>query len=488
MIVFISGHKFHFEIENLCRMFFPNSEIKLNYEHCETDEDYLFTSMSSDGSTAILNAEIRVGDKSAEFSSLPDKYSNDEAEYQLALCVFKCLHAVTGYMPAWGLLTGVRPSKLMSKLIDQLGEEKAKQYFVDKLLVSEQKTELATKVSEIQRPIVAENKPNSFSLYVSIPFCPSRCSYCSFVSHSITGANAKKLYKPYLENLKREIEITGKIASKNSLRLESVYFGGGTPGILSVDETLMLTDAIKNSFDLAFCREYTFESGRADVITDKKLKALKDNGVGRISINPQTFDDSVLETIGRKHTAAQALSAYNLAKSIGFESINMDLIAGLPGDTVEWFKSSVDTAIENRPENITVHSLALKRSSTLVAKENALLTQDDSAAKMIDYANSSLIDAGYVPYYMYRQSRCVGNLENVGWCLPQKECLYNIYMMEEIHTVLAVGAGAVTKLKEPHGSYIERIFNFKYPYEYNSRFDELLERKNRITEFYSTYN
>ena len=203
---------------------------------------------------------------------------------------------------------------------------------------------------------------------------------------------------------------------------------------------------------------------------------------------PQTFDDSVLEIIGRKHTASEALSAYNLAKSIGFDSINMDLIAGLPGDTIDGFKSSVDTAISNRPENITVHSLALKRSSTLVAKENTLLSQDDTAAKMIDYANMSLINAGYVPYYMYRQSRCVGNLENVGWCLPGKECLYNIYMMEEIHTVLAVGAGAVTKLKEPDGAYIERIFNFKYPYEYNSRFDELIERKNRITEFYSTYN
>lgn len=488
MIIFISGHKFHFEIENLCRMFFPNSEIKLNYEYSDTDEDYLFTSMISENGVTILNADIRVGDNSAQFADSLQVYSDEEAEYKLALCVFKCLHSITGYAPAWGMLTGVRPSKLMSKLIDQLGEAEAKNYFTDRLLVSEQKTNLAAKVSEIQRPIVAENKHNSFSLYVSIPFCPSRCSYCSFVSHSITSANAKKLFPAYLENLKKEIEITGKIAAENSLKLESVYFGGGTPGILSADETLMLIEAVRNSFDLSHCREYTFESGRADVITAEKLEILKNNGVGRISINPQTFDDSVLEIIGRKHTASEALSAYNLAKSIGFDSINMDLIAGLPGDTIDGFKSSVDTAIANKPENITVHSLALKRSSTLVAKENTLLSQDDTAAKMIDYANISLINAGYVPYYMYRQSRCVGNLENVGWCLPGKECLYNIYMMEEIHTVLAVGAGAVTKLKEPDGAYIERIFNFKYPYEYNSRFDELIERKNRITEFYSTYN
>ena len=488
MIIFISGHKFHFEIENLCRMFFPNSEIKLNYEINDTDDDFLLTSMISVGGRTELRAEIRVGDKSADFSDYLDVYNDDDAEYKLALCVFKCLHFVTGYTPAWGLLTGVRPSKLMSKLIDQLGETQARRYFTEKLLVSEQKTNLAAKVSEIQRPIVAENESNSFSLYISIPFCPSRCSYCSFVSHSITSGNAKKLFVPYLDILKKEIEITGKIAAENSLRLESVYFGGGTPGILSVDETVMLTDAIKNSFDLSSCREYTFESGRADVITADKLATLKSNGIGRVSINPQTFDDSVLEAIGRKHTAEQAISAYNLAKSTGFDSINMDLIAGLPGDTVNGFKSSVDTAIKYRPENITVHSLALKRSSTLVAKENALLSQDNTASEMIDYANTSLIDAGYIPYYMYRQSRCVGNLENVGWSLPGKECLYNIYMMEEIHTVLAVGAGAVTKLKQPNGTYIERIFNFKYPYEYNSRFEELLERKKRITEFYSTYN
>ncbi len=488
MIVFISGHKFHFEIENLCRMFFPNSEIKLVYEYFETDEDCLYTSLIRRNAITELKAEIKIGDKTDLFSDMLTDYTDNEAEYRIALCVYKCLHSVTGYMPAWGLLTGVRPSKLMSKLIEQLGEVKAKQYFTEKLLVSEQKTSLAAKVSEIQRPIVAENKQNSFSLYVSIPFCPSRCSYCSFVSHSIASANAKKLFVPYLDNLKRELEITGKIAADNSLRLESVYFGGGTPGILSADESIMLTDAVKNSFDLSFCREYTFESGRADVITADKLSALKINGIDRVSINPQTFDDSVLETIGRKHTAEQALSAFNLAKEIGFNSINMDLIAGLPGDTVDGFKLSVDTAIKHRPENITVHSLALKRSSTLVSKENTMLAQDEAAAQMIDYANLSLLHAGYLPYYMYRQSRCVGNLENVGWCLPGKECLYNIYMMEEIHTVLAVGAGAVTKLKQPDGPYIERIFNFKYPYEYNSRFDELLKRKSRITEFYSTYN
>ena len=488
MTVYIIGHKFHFETENLCRMFYPNSDVKLCYEFDNSGDDYLYTEMTNNNGITVLSANINVSEGSAQYSKELAEYSDDEAEYLLALCIFNCLRDVTGYTPKWGLLTGVRPSKLMSKLIDQYDKTSAEKYFTDKLLVSAEKTFLASTVSDVQKPLVSTNKGNSFSLYVSIPFCPSRCSYCSFVSHSITSANAKKLFPEYLENLKKEIEITGRYASEISLRLESVYFGGGTPGILSAEESVSLIQAIKDNFDLSSCREFTFESGRADVTTSEKLAALYNNGVDRISINPQTFDDSVLETIGRNHTAAQAVDAYIMAKETGFDSVNMDLIAGLPGDSVEGFKSSVDTAVSLKPENITVHALALKRSSTLVAKDNVSLAQDDAAGKMIDYANEALTKAGYVPYYMYRQSRCVGNLENVGWALPGKECLYNIYMMEEIHTVLAVGAGAVTKLKQPNGSHIERIFNFKYPYEYNSRFDEVIERKNRITEFYGTYN
>ncbi len=488
MFVFVINHKFHFETENLCRIFYPNTDIRLCYEFCETTEDYLYTEMILDDCSAKLKSEIRIGDRTGFSQREILNYNDEDAEYALACCVFDCLSKVTGYIPAWGLLTGVRPSKLMSKLISEYGNDGAIDYFTDKLRVDKNKAQLAATVSNVQKPIVSSNSPESFSLYISIPFCPSRCSYCSFVSHSIASSNAKKLFMPYLENLKKEIELTGKIAAENSLKLESVYFGGGTPGILSSEESLVLMDTINNCFDLSSCKEYTFESGRADVIIKEKLLTLKNNGVNRISINPQTYDDRILENIGRKHTAAQAIDAYNLARKIGFESINTDLIAGLPGDSVEGFMHSIDKAISLRPENITVHSLALKRSSNLVSKENAMLNQDETAYLMIDYSQKALTEAGYIPYYMYRQSRCVGNLENVGWCLPGKECLYNIYMMEEIHTVLAVGAGAVTKLKAPDSPYIERIFNFKYPYEYNSRFEELIERKKRITEFYNTYN
>lgn len=488
MTVFILGHKFHFEIENLCRIFYPNDEIKLEYEYSALSDDYVITSMQSVDEKTVFKAMVNIGDNKAQFTDYIDEYSDEEAEYKLALCLFKALSDVTRYKPAWGMLTGVRPSKLMNKLISEIGVEAAEDYFENRLLVSKAKTQLAGQVAAIQAPIVSSNSPESFSLYISIPFCPSRCSYCSFVSHSITSSNAKKLYEPYLENLAQELEITAKYAAENNLRLETVYFGGGTPGILSAEESEKLINIIKNEFDMSHCSEITFESGRADVITREKLETLKKCGVDRISINPQTFDDNVLDTIGRKHTAAQAVDAYNLAREIGFDSINMDLIAGLPGDSIDGFKKSVDTAIALKAENITVHSLALKRSSNLVTRDNAEISQGNTASEMIDYSISALSAAGYVPYYMYRQSRCVGNLENVGWCLPGKECKYNIYMMEEIHTVLAVGAGAVTKLKAYGQNYLERIFNYKYPYEYNSGFDTLMERKNRITEFYSTYN
>lgn len=488
MTVFIIGHRFHFETENLCRMFYPNSDIHLEYEMNDIQGDYIITKMNTLDGVTVLSVDAFIDGKAENSERALENYTDDKAEYNLALCLYDCLTRITGYTPAWGLLTGVRPSKLMNRLIEAKGEEGAKAYFRNKLLVNESKTQLAFDVAKAQKQIFADNKAESFSLYVSIPFCPSRCSYCSFVSHSITSNNARKLLEPYIENLAKELAITAEYAKQNKLRLESVYFGGGTPGILSAEQSEFLIDTIKNNFDMSACREFTFESGRADVITEEKLLTLKNCGVDRISINPQTFDNAVLEIIGRKHTAQEAVEAYRLAQSIGFDSVNMDLIAGLPGDTVEGFMNSVDKAISLGAENITVHALALKRSSTLVAKENAALSQDAAASRMIDYANKTLSENGYIPYYMYRQSRCVGNLENVGWCLAGKECLYNVYMMEEIHTVLAVGAGAVTKLKAPHDSIIERIFNYKYPYEYNSGFDTLVERKNRISEFYSTYN
>ena len=478
LILAVLNHDYHYETENMCRIFFPNEKINLVYERGNYNENNVVET-EIDGGIISVSCDIngRHSERKTDASAVENK------ELETGRLLYACLSEITGCVPPWGVLTGVRPSKLMTKYIREYGEDEAKRRFEENLLVSTLKTNLAASVSKTESEILSLSKPDSFSLYVSVPFCPSRCSYCSFVSHSITTPAARKLVPEYLDKLCEELEQFGKIASQLKLKIESIYFGGGTPSVLESSQLDRLCSQIENSFDLSTLREYTVECGRPDTITLPKLRALRFHNVGRISINPQTFSQTVLDSIGRQHTVEQTLSAYRLARSAGFECVNMDLIAGLTGDTVENFKESIDTAVTLAPENITVHSLALKRSSEL-AQSGADVEDGDRAVRMLDYAQNKLSGSGYIPYYMYRQSKCVGNLENVGWSLPGRECLYNVFMMEECHTVFAAGAGAVTKLKEPNGDYIERIFNFKYPYEYISRFDELTDRKESIIDFY----
>lgn len=489
MILRIFGHDFHYECENLCRVYYPNEKIEIKYDGSGDDPLTVETRLfPADGGARVevvtsINGSVRsAGDE----VKAPEEELRDKCELRIAQLMFELLSAETGYTPPWGVLTGVRPSKLMLRLISQLGEQGAMDYFTKGLLVSPQKASLAATVARAEERIVASSQPNSFSLYVSIPFCPTRCSYCSFVSHSITNSNARKLLPEYLERLSDELAELGGIASELGLRLESVYFGGGTPGVLEAPQLDRLLCSVESSFDLSTLREYTVEIGRPDTVTPEKLRALKIHNVGRISINPQTFNQKTLELIGRNHTVEQAVKAYQLAKSYDFDCVNMDLIAGLPGEKFEDFAASIDTAVALSPENITVHTLALKRSSELNAS-GAGVSDGNEAKKMLDYAWKHLDGSGYSPYYMYRQSKCVGNLENVGWCKGGAEGLYNVFMMEECHTVLAAGAGGVTKLCEPGGTKVERIFNYKYPYEYISGFDKITERKSGIKSFYLSY-
>ncbi len=482
MILKVQNHKFHYEMENLCRVFYPYETIRVLHGGEEGEESLCVeTSMSeSDGEYLI---SVSFSDGKAYESASCKEACYDDCEREMAVLLYNILCKVTHYTPQWGILTGVRPSKLMNSLIASDGEDNAVKYFNESLLVSPRKTELALSVAKAEGKIMSLSDEKSFSLYVSIPFCPTRCNYCSFVSHSI--AQAKKLLPEYVEKLCEEIRYTAKIASSLGLRLESVYWGGGTPTTLSAEQIDKICREIQDNFDLSFCREYTIEAGRVDTVTSEKLDVIKKYGVTRISINPQTFNDSVLEAIGRRHTVNDVIEIYNTAREKGFGNINMDLIAGLTGDSYESFCRSVDRALELEPENITLHTLALKRSSTIVTG-GIDVENGDTANKMLEYAQNQFYSHGYVPYYMYRQSRSLGNLENVGWCKPGYECLYNVFMMEECHTILAVGAGAVIKLKEPFGRSIERVFNYKYPYEYISRFDTLTERKARIKEFYDS--
>lgn len=475
MVLVNLGHNFNYETENLCRVFFPLEKIETVNEDKDDCRKVLTEKKDNE-----ISVKISFENEEKFLSEICEE--NADFELEIATLLFKGLTEITSYIPQWGLLTGVRPSKLMLKLIEEMGEDEAKKYFTEKLLVSEKKTSLAMSVAECEEKIISRSQRNSFSLYISIPFCPTRCSYCSFVSHSIE--KTKKLMAPYVENLCEEIKLTGAIAKDMGLRLETVYFGGGTPTTLSAEQLEKLLCAVEENFDLSTCFEYTVEAGRPDTVTREKLEVLKNKGVTRISINPQTFNDKVLENIGRKHTSEETLNAFRLARDVGFDNINMDLIAGLSGDTLESFSETLDTINELDPENVTVHTLALKRSSTL-AGDTTGLSSGRLANEMINLSHEKLNGNNYIPYYMYRQSKSLGNLENVGWCKKGKECAYNIFMMEECHTILACGAGAVTKLKDPDSNVIERIFNFKYPYEYNDRLHELFDRKKRIKEFYS---
>ena len=411
-----------------------------------------------------------------------------DEEYELLSLAYPLLKELCGFAPKWGMLTGVRPSKLIMNKMVEIGEDGARDYFTKRFFADEKKTELALSVAKTELQIIENSPKNSFSLYVSIPFCPTRCSYCSFVSHSIGTESAKKLMPEYVNKLCEEIEFTAKKAKENGLVLTNVYWGGGTPTTLEAEDLERVLTAIEDNFDLSECGEYTVEAGRPDTVTEEKLLVLKKHNVGRISINPQTFSDSVLKAIGRCHTTALTEEKYHLARKIGFDSINMDLIAGLPTDNFESFKRSVDRAIHLGADNITVHTLALKRSSAIVTENESDSVNADGISNMLDYAFNALTQGGYHPYYMYRQSKSLGNFENVGWCKEGKECRYNILMMEEYQHILSVGAGSVTKLLSPGIEKIERIFNYKFPFEYISRFSGLLEKKERISTFFSEYD
>lgn len=477
MNLYVKNHNFHFELENLTRLFFPNEKITVIRDFSEPQPPYIYTEVSD---KITISVNISSFNKS---ETAVKKLTDDDNELVSAQLLYKLLCDFTGLTQPWGILTGVRPVKLLRRLAEESNEEQAVKKFENDFFVSNEKIALSRETEHNERKILELSKPESFSLYVGIPFCPSRCSYCSFVMASIE--RAEKLIEPYTKLLCEEIKRTAEIANKLGLRLETVYFGGGTPTTLSAEQLDTVLGTVNKSFDMSTCREFTVEAGRPDTIDIAKLFALKENKVDRISINPQTVNDEVLKTIGRKHTAQQFFDAFELARKCGFDNINTDLIAGLPTDTPESFKNSLDSIVRLNAECITVHTLCMKRASRLTTEGVTLdLQQARDAREMLAYTQNVLGQNEYIPYYMYRQSRMVGNLENVGWSKKGFESLYNVYVMDETHTILACGSGGVTKLKRNNPDYLERIFNFKYPYEYIDRFDELIQRKSGIMQFY----
>lgn len=477
MNLYVKNHNFHFELENLTRLFFPNEKITVIRDFSEPQPPCIYTEVSDK-----ITISVNIGSFNKSETAVK-RLTDDDNELVSAQLLYKLLCDFTGLTQPWGILTGVRPVKLLRRLAEESSEEQAVKKFEKDFFVSNEKIALSRETEHNERKILELSKPESFSLYVGIPFCPSRCSYCSFVMASIE--RAEKLIEPYTKLLCEEIKRTAEIANKLGLRLETVYFGGGTPTTLSAEQLDTVLRTVNKSFDMSTCREFTVEAGRPDTIDIAKLFALKENKVDRISINPQTVNDEVLKTIGRKHTAQQFFDAFELARKCGFDNINTDLIAGLPTDTPESFKNSLDSIVRLNAECITVHTLCMKRASRLTTEGVTLdLQQSRDAREMLAYTQNILGQNEYIPYYMYRQSRMVGNLENVGWSKKGFESLYNVYVMDETHTILACGSGGVTKLKRNNPDYLERIFNFKYPYEYIDRFDELIQRKSGIMQFY----
>ncbi len=475
MRLYIDGPVNKYYIQTLCMIYYPGSKFS-DDEPIAEDTPELWISMTKSPEAGVnVKAKLCYRGETAEAECHYDYregYTHERLE-KIALgdAVTSVCGEIMTYRPAWGMLTGVRPSKVATELLQKgmsktrIRKELTKDYFV-----IPKKAALATDVAINEARLIGMPGKRDCSVYISIPFCPSRCAYCSFVSY--TSKRLLSLIPDYLLKLNWDIEQTFRLINRLGLRVRTVYIGGGTPTILDAGQLRYLLSTIKSMTDVEALEEYTLEAGRPDTITAEKLAVAREYGVGRISVNPQTLCDDVLQGIGRSHTTEDFYRAFEIARASGMPVINTDLIAGLPGDRFSTFSASFDRIMELRPENVTVHTFCVKKSAELRQSGAQVYSmRGGDAGKCVDYSQIQCIHEGYVPYYMYRQKNTVGNLENVGFSLPGYEGLYNIYMMEEVHSIFAAGACAVTKLVDyapGDGSprYIERLFNPKYPYEY----------------------
>ena len=383
--------------------------------------------------------------------------------------------ALLGHDLPWGSLTGVRPTKLPTKAIwEGASPAQAKKELEKTYRVSPLRAGLAVDCAGHSVAAKRSLKGDEVSLYIGVPFCPSRCVYCSFISAAVD--KCLPLVAPFVEGLCREIEAVGGLLKTTSQAIRTVYIGGGTPTTLSAEQLEQVLSAMEAHLPLSRCTEFTVEAGRPDTITPEKLEVLAAHGVGRVSVNPQSMNADVLERMGRPHSGEDIRRAYAQVRAAGNFAVNMDLIAGLPGDSPEGFAQSLEAVMALEPENITVHTLALKKGSQLMENPEAL-PSDKEVERMLDAAWAALREKGYVPYYLYRQKYMSGSFENVGWTKPGFESLYNIAMMEELHSILALGGGGVTKLFWPKTGKIERFANPKYPQEYLRDLEKLCGEK-----------
>ena len=486
--------RYHYSAEQMMLTLFPGERPEYPEELPRTLEGgpaaALFT-LERQGDTARLTAQVAWSGRTArgERTFPAGALGRDPREvyhvvqHALKLAFYQAGTALLGHEPPWGALTGVRPVKLPTRALKEgASPQEARRELEEEYRVSPRRAGLALDCARASLEALRALGTGTVSVYVGIPFCPTRCAYCSFVSADV--GRTMKLLDPYVEALLRETEATGKALRQAGLTVRTLYMGGGTPTTLSAGQMDRVLSACRALLPLENCLEYTVEAGRPDTITREKLEVLRRHGIGRVSINPQTLEDEVLRAIGRRHTAEDIRGAYALAREVGFDCINMDLIAGLPRDSFEGFRRTLDGVLDLAPENITVHTLALKKGSALMEKGGALPSGEETA-RMLEYSLDALGSGGYRPYYLYRQKYMSGSLENVGWALPGRENLYNIAMMEELHTVVSIGGGGVTKLVDPAAGRIVRLPNPKYPQDYLAALDKVLAQKEELVRFYA---
>ena len=462
------GHDDRYAVEQLQMALFPEGTEGEAISTLHRGATWLTasTKITIDGQTRTASRRIRADRETV-------RLRRQALQQSFYLAATQLLSSI----PAWGALAGVRPTKITTRHLLEGGTEKsADKLMRDTYFVTEARRKLSIDCSKSTVNAVNLLQPEDISLYVGIPFCPTRCTYCSFVSRTI--GRKYELMEPYLEALLKEIAVTGKLLKESGRTVRTVYIGGGTPTSLSASQMARLLDAIHDSFDLSRCLEFTVEGGRPDTLDAEKLQSIFRHGADRMSINPQTMENEVLKACGRPHKAADVLRAYNEAVDAGFKAINMDLIAGLPRDSYEGFCRSLDTVAALNPANITVHTLALKKGADLFERRENLPSAEE-VTRMVDYANRTLSALGYKPYYLYRQKYMSGSFENVGWSRDGLDCLYNIYMMEEIHTILSLGGGGMNKVNLPDGK-LQRFHNPKFPEQYIEMIDDVLRQKEEM--------
>lgn len=488
MKLYFYGHDYKYAAEQILLTMFPQE--RPEYPHGKPEGDRMELKLSVGARRTTATCALYRGDAVfhgrayADNALMTDELMTDRyCQRLIKNAVYRAALASGVSRPAWGALTGVRPGKLMTPLLKSgIRDEEAAREFAEKYDVTPERARLCLETSLVTLQAEESLGDKDICLYVGIPFCPTRCAYCSFVSASVE--KSMKLIDPFLDALYKELTATAEEIRALGLHVVSIYMGGGTPTTLSHTRLDELCTRIEREFDLGYLREYTVEAGRPDTITEEKLAVLRRHGVGRISVNPQTMSDTVLETIGRRHTADDIRAALALVRKVGGFEVNMDLIAGLPADSTEGFRETVNAVLSLAPENITVHTLSLKKGSRITL-EGAQLPSAGEVGAMLDFAQEALSAAGYSPYYLYRQKFMSGGFENVGWAKSGTSNLYNICIMEELCSIIALGGGGSTKLVSRGEGRNIRLMAPKYPQEYIANIEKTCADKKNIGRFYS---